>query len=99
MSTEATLTKLREAWTRRDVQGVLDDYLAGRIDEAEFLSGSRPWQNYRTGYRPLTIDVVCNSDLKKRPGRFEFQRGVLSQSRVPGRNQIQSSGSSGHRLP
>lgn len=34
----------------------------------------------RVGYRPLTIDVVCNSDLKKRPGRFEFQRGVLSRN-------------------
>jgi molybdopterin molybdotransferase len=33
----------------------------------------------RTGYRPLTIDAVCTSGLKKRPGRFEFQRGVLSR--------------------
>lgn len=37
----------------RDVQGVLDDYLAGRIDETTFLAGSRPWSNYRTGYRAL----------------------------------------------
>lgn len=37
----------------RDVQGVLDDYLAGRIDEKAFLAGSRPWNNYRTGYRAL----------------------------------------------
>lgn len=37
----------------RDVQGVLDDYLQGRIDEAAFLRGSRPWDNYRTAYRPL----------------------------------------------
>lgn len=37
----------------RDVQGVLDDYLAGRIDEAAFLQKSRPWGNYATGYRPL----------------------------------------------
>ena len=33
----------------------------------------------RVGYRPLTIDVVCTSGLKKRPGRFEFQRGVLGR--------------------
>ena len=31
-------------------------------------------------YRALTIDVVSNSDLKKRPGRYEFQRGVLSRN-------------------
>lgn len=37
----------------RDVQPLLDDYLAGRIDEAAFLAGARPWGNYRTDYRPL----------------------------------------------
>jgi uncharacterized iron-regulated protein len=37
----------------RDVQGALDDYLAGRIDEKTFFERSRPWQNYRSGYRPL----------------------------------------------
>ncbi|MCZ6654444.1 MAG: ChaN family lipoprotein [Planctomycetota bacterium] len=37
----------------RDVQPALDGYLAGRIDEAAFLSRARPWINYRTGYRPL----------------------------------------------
>ncbi len=37
----------------RDVQSCMDDYLAGRIDEATFLSKSRPWENYLTAYRPL----------------------------------------------
>jgi uncharacterized iron-regulated protein len=37
----------------RDVQPVLDDYLAGKIDEATFLKTSRPWPNYATDYRPL----------------------------------------------
>lgn len=37
----------------RDVQETLDDYLAGTIDEEEFLADSRPWGNYRTHYRPL----------------------------------------------
>lgn len=36
----------------RDVQGVLDQYLAGKIDEAAFLKDSRPWPNY-ADYRPL----------------------------------------------
>ncbi len=37
----------------RDVQPVLDDYLAGKIDEATFLQRSRPWGNYPQDYRPL----------------------------------------------
>jgi uncharacterized iron-regulated protein len=37
----------------RDVQPVLDDYLAGRVAEADFLARSRPWARYRTDYRPL----------------------------------------------
>ena len=37
----------------RDVQPVLDDYLAGRIDERAFLAAARPWGNYASDYRPL----------------------------------------------
>jgi uncharacterized iron-regulated protein len=37
----------------RDVQPQLDAYLAGRIDEAQFLSSARPWRNYATAYRPM----------------------------------------------
>jgi uncharacterized iron-regulated protein len=37
----------------RDVQQTLDDYLAGRLSEEEFLKASRPWPRYATDYRPL----------------------------------------------
>lgn len=37
----------------RDVQPLLDAYLAGRASEAELLAGARPWPNYATDYRPL----------------------------------------------
>jgi uncharacterized iron-regulated protein len=37
----------------RDVQGVLDEYLAGYITESSFLQASRPWPNYKTDYAPL----------------------------------------------
>ncbi len=37
----------------RDTQPALDDYLAGRISEADFLKISRPWPRYQTDYRPL----------------------------------------------
>jgi len=37
----------------RDVQPVLDDYLAGRIGESPFMEKARAWNNYSTSYRPL----------------------------------------------
>lgn len=37
----------------RDVQSVIDDYLAGRVNEQEFLARSRPWERYATDYRRL----------------------------------------------
>lgn len=37
----------------RDVQTVVDEYLAGLITEEQFLAASRPWKNYKTDYRPL----------------------------------------------
>lgn len=37
----------------RDVQGPLDDYLADRIPEADFLARARPWPRYATDYRAL----------------------------------------------
>ena len=37
----------------RDVQLVLDEYLAGLITEAAFTDASRPWPRYETDYRPL----------------------------------------------
>jgi len=39
----------------RDVQPILDDYLAGRTSEADFLAKSRPWDRYATDYRPLVV--------------------------------------------
>ncbi|HEV8599845.1 MAG TPA: ChaN family lipoprotein, partial [Gemmatimonadales bacterium] len=37
----------------RDVQPLLDGYLADSTSEEEFLKGSRPWKNYAGDYRPL----------------------------------------------
>jgi uncharacterized iron-regulated protein len=37
----------------RDVQSVLDEYLSGLITENHLLSSARPWNNYKTDYRPL----------------------------------------------
>lgn len=37
----------------RDVQSALYQYLQGLTDEATFLASSRPWDAYRTDYRPV----------------------------------------------
>ncbi len=37
----------------RDVQPVMDEYLADLISERHFLDSARPWPNYRRDYRPL----------------------------------------------
>ncbi|MHB1225101.1 MAG: ChaN family lipoprotein [Gemmatimonadaceae bacterium] len=37
----------------RDVQPLLDRYLAGGASEAELRAGARPWPNYASDYRPL----------------------------------------------
>ncbi|MDX1532160.1 MAG: ChaN family lipoprotein [Rhodothermales bacterium] len=37
----------------RDVQPVLDEYLAGLVRERDLLAAARPWGNYADAYRPL----------------------------------------------
>jgi uncharacterized iron-regulated protein len=37
----------------RDVQIILDEYLAGLISEQQFRAASEPWGNYQTDYRPF----------------------------------------------
>lgn len=37
----------------RDVQIVLDEYLADLITEDHFLASARPWDNYERDYRPM----------------------------------------------
>jgi uncharacterized iron-regulated protein len=39
----------------RDVQAVVDDYLAGRLGEATLIDRGRAWNNYATSYRPLVL--------------------------------------------
>lgn len=37
----------------RDVQYIVDEYLAGLITEEHLLASASPWRNYGTAYRPL----------------------------------------------
>jgi len=68
----------------RDVQTVLDEYLAGFIRESDFLKASRPWGNYETDYEPLIefakahgLSVIASNA----PGRYTSmarRRGLAS---------------------
>lgn len=44
----------------RDVQLLLNDYLANRMTETEFLAKSRPWDRYVTDYRPMVELAKAN---------------------------------------
>ncbi len=37
----------------RDVQEVVDEYMADLITESQFLSSARPWEYYTSDYRPM----------------------------------------------
>jgi len=39
----------------RDAQGVVDDYMAGRIGERALIDKGHAWDNYLTSYRPLVV--------------------------------------------
>ena len=50
-----------------------------------------------TGITPLRLHATCTTDLKKRPGRTEFQRGILQQDEQ-GRLTVASSGHQGSHI-
>lgn len=45
----------------RDVQYIVDEYLAGHITDSHFQQSSSPWSNYETDYRPLVEFARENS--------------------------------------
>jgi uncharacterized iron-regulated protein len=46
----------------RDVQAVIDDYLAGRVGETALMHDGRAWGNYASAYRPL-VTFAKDHDL------------------------------------
>jgi len=44
----------------RDTQGAVNDYLAGKITEEQFLAASRPWKNYPEHYRAIVEFAKAN---------------------------------------
>jgi uncharacterized iron-regulated protein len=66
----------------RDVQPLLDNYLAGQAQEHDFYTGSRPWPRYITDYRPLVELArsskwpVIASDVPRRLASLVSRRGL-----------------------
>ena len=71
----------------RDVQIVLNEYLKDLITEKKFTDDSRPWNNYKTDYRPLVelakqngLDVIAANaprryvNMVSRNGRDSLNR-------------------------
>jgi uncharacterized iron-regulated protein len=46
----------------RDVQGVMNEYLNGVIDEKDLIASARAWSNYRTDYKPL-VDLAKENHM------------------------------------
>lgn len=73
----------------RDVQGVLDDYLADRITEEEFLANSRPWKNYQEHYRAIiefakenSIPVLAANIPRRLAGDISMDRTIKLADQV-----------------
>lgn len=69
----------------RDVQGVVNDYLRGRIDEAAFLKHSRPWKDYARDYKPLIelarerkLDVIAGNLPRSVAAKVASKEGSMS---------------------
>ncbi len=73
----------------RDVQPVVDAYLAGTIDEAAFRAQSRPWPNYTADYRPLLELAkakrwpVVASNIPRRIASTVSRRGLPAIDSLP----------------
>ncbi|HYW51462.1 MAG TPA: ChaN family lipoprotein [Gemmatimonadaceae bacterium] len=73
----------------RDVQPLVDAYLAGTLSEAEFRAQSRPWPNYGTDYRPLVELAKANrwpviaSNVPRRLASAVSRRGLGALDSLP----------------
>lgn len=73
----------------RDVQPLVDAYLAGTIDEAAFLAQSRHWPNYAADYRPLLELAkakrwpVVAANIPRRIASSVSRRGLAAIDSLP----------------
>jgi uncharacterized iron-regulated protein len=73
----------------RDAQAKLDEYLAGRTDEIDFLKASRPWPKYTTDYRPLIEFAkakgwpVIAANVPRRLASLVSRKGLIGVDSLP----------------
>ena len=73
----------------RDVQPLLDAYLAGRMTEADFVAQSRPWPNYVADYRPIVELAkakgwpVIAANVPRRLASIVSRRGLPAVDSLP----------------
>ncbi len=73
----------------RDVQQVLDAYLAGKLSEADFRTQSRPWPNYVADYRPMVELAkergwrVIAANVPRRLASVVSRRGLAAVDSLP----------------
>ncbi len=78
----------------RDVQPVLNDYLAGRISESDFLAHSRPWPRYATDYRRLVELARANhwpviaSDVPRPFASAVGRKGLAALDTLPSAERL-----------
>jgi uncharacterized iron-regulated protein len=78
----------------RDVQPLLDAYLAGTLSEADFRAQSRPWPNYETDYRPLVELArakhwpVLASNIPRRFASAVSKRGLAAIDSLPASDRV-----------
>jgi uncharacterized iron-regulated protein len=78
----------------RDVQGRVDQFRAGKLPEADFLSSSRPWPRYVTDYKPL-VDLAVERKWPvvaaniPRPIASEISKGGLEVLNNKGETEME----------
>jgi uncharacterized iron-regulated protein len=73
----------------RDVQNVVNDYLANKISEEEFLKKSRPWPDYLKFYKPLLelakknhLPVIA-ANIPRRYAALYARKGMTGINSLP----------------
>lgn len=73
----------------RDAQPKLDDYLAGKTTEADFLKNARPWPKYTSDYRPLVELAkakgwpVVGGNVPRRLASLVGRKGLIGVDSLP----------------
>jgi uncharacterized iron-regulated protein len=73
----------------RDAQPSLNDYLAGKMVETDFLKASRPWPKYVTDYRPMVEFAkakgwpVIAGNVPRRLASLVGRKGLVGVDSLP----------------